>query len=146
MDNENGNGNDYDEEIDIAEYELDKDYEIYNDFFGILNVYTCYFKQLYNRPEKTTMFDGIDYEKQESTNRCMESLYAEINKYNKCDRSDKDDLYGQDNNINIDEIDELYGLYIDNDLKYLCICLLPILKHLVTLKWNEVNWSIIKIK
>lgn len=154
-----------DKEYNDAEYNIDEvinidDYipaeeEIeFGNFTNLINIFTCYFKQLFEKKQHANMFDGFDYEKTDnikciytSTNRCMEFMYEEIFKFNKSNEDDKDMLYGPDDDkININNCDELYTLYIESEPKFVCKFILPILQHLSTQKWTDIDWSILKIK
>lgn len=135
------------EEININDYELAEEESEFGEFVGLLNIYTCYFKQVFRRQQDETMFDHIEYDQNDSTNKCMELLYEEINKLNKSDEPDKDVLYSPDDeSVNIDNCRELYILYLDDFPTYVCKQLLPLMRHLAKLKWANISWSIIPIK
>jgi hypothetical protein len=134
-------------EIDINDY-VPADEEIeYGNYTGLINIFICYLKQLYCKKQSSTIFEGIDYTEETSTNRGMEFMYEEMFKFNNSVIEDKDILYDpNDENIDINNCDELYTLYIDGDPNYVCKFILPIIKKLSLMQWNEKNWSIIKIK
>ena len=134
------------ETIDINDYDIDKDDKEYENFINLINIFTCYYKQLYETNQDFTMFDNIDYEKNDSTNRCMEFLYEEIFKFKISNENDKETLYSPDCNLKMEDCKELYTLYIENEPKYLCKYLLPILQHLSIINWLNIKWSIIPIK
>ena len=77
------------EEINVDDYELAEEESEFGIYVGLLNIFTCYFKQLFRRQQDETMFDHTDNSK-DSTNRCMEFMYEQINKYNSSEESDKD--------------------------------------------------------
>lgn len=136
---------DDDQDIDVNDYEIEEGG--YDDFINLLNIYTCYFKQLFDKTQHENIFNGIDYEKSDSTNRCMEFLYEEIFKYNSSDDPNKDVLYGPDDNeIKLEECKELYTLCIDDVPSLICKFLLPILKYLSNSDWLNINWYIVPIK
>lgn len=139
--------------INIDDYVLAEEEHEFGEFTNLINIFTCYFKQLFEKNQNSTVVDGFDYEKEDlegrclSTNKCLEFMYEEIFKFNKSSDEDKDDLYDPDSDlINIDNCSELYTLYIDGNPKFVCKFILPILHHLASIKWNDINWSIIKIK
>lgn len=135
------------DEIDINDYVLADEEKELNNFTSLLNVFTCYYKQLYCTNQESTMFENIDYTKNDSTNKCMEFMYEEMFKFNRSSEIDKDILYDPDNEyIDINKCDELYVLYLDSEPKYTCKYLLPLVQYIGTLNWSVINWSIIKIK
>lgn len=151
---DNGEYNVSNEIINIDDYVPAEEENEFGNFTSLINIFTCYFKQLFEKKQQSTIFDGLDYEKEDektgrctSTNRCMEYMYEEIFKYNRSVEEDKDILYDPDSDlINIDNCDELFVLYVENDPKFVCKYILPILHHLSTIEWNNVIWSILKIK
>lgn len=133
--------------IDINDYiPAEEEIEL-SETTGILNIFTCYFKQLFESKQNSNMFDSVDIDKKDGTNRCLEFLYEEMFKFNNSKETDKDMLYDlDDDDLNIDEVKELYMLSIDSIPLYVCKFLLPLLKYLSTQKWNEINWTILPIK
>ena len=90
------------------------------------------------------MFHDVDYELDNSTNRCMEFLYAEMHKYEDHEDNDRQDqitIYDPQP-INLDEYDELYVLMIDNKQNKMCHTLLPLIKYVSTLDWLNMTWRI----
>lgn len=142
------NINDYmiDEEINIDDYvPVDKDENLVE--FGLLNVFTCYYKQLYQTNQEVHMLDGIDVNKKDSTNRCIELLYEEMYKFRISVEQDKDVLYDPDDDfLDIESCNELYILHIDGDAKFASKYMMPLLRYTSDLDWINIEWSIIKIK
>jgi hypothetical protein len=135
------------EEINIDDYTLAPEENEYGNFVNLLNIFTCYYKKLFNKKETASIFDGIDYDKKDSTNRYLEFLYEEIFKFKKSTLEDKEILYGPEvDDIDINKCNELYALYIDNELVYMCKFLLPLLQDLSEKDWLEMNWSIMPLK
>lgn len=135
------------EKININDYKFAEEENEFNSYVALLNIYTCYFKQLFRRQQDETMFDHLD-EKKDSTNKCMECLYDEIYKYNKSDEPDKNELYdlNEDNNLLEDfQSKGSYVLYLNNTPLYVCKYLLPLLQYLTTIDWPNSNWSIIPL-
>ena len=139
------NDDDYiiDENIDINEYIPANDELEYTKFVDILNIFNCYYKQLNEKNQESTLFDNIDFDKQDSTNKCLEFLYDEMNKFNKSHEQDKDILYEpHDKEVDIEKWKEMYVLYIESNPKYVCKYLLPLLQYLVEKEWFQINWNI----
>ena len=137
---------DVNEEINLNDYELAEEENEYNTYVSLLNIYTCYFKQLFRRQQNETMFDHLDEEK-DSTKRCMEYLYEEINKLNKSEEPDKETLYSpNDITLDIEKCTDLYILYLDDTPAFACKFLLPLMGYLATKDWLNISWSIIPIK
>ena len=135
------------EEINIDDYVPAPEETEYGNFVNLLNIFTCHYKKLFAKKESLKIFDGVDYEKLNSTNRYMEFLYEEIFKFNKSTIEDKDVLYDPENDeIDINKCIELYALYVNNEIVYVCKFLLPLLHYLSEVKWLEVEWSIMPLK
>ena len=84
--NENNNYIDLeDKKIEIPE-EIKKEEYLVN----LLNVYMCWYKQINNKGKGSSMFDNIELDDDESTNKCMECFYEEIFKFNLSKENDKD--------------------------------------------------------
>ncbi len=134
-------------EIDINDYIPADEETEFNNFTSLLNVFTCYFKQLFSKNQESTMLDDVDYTKTNSTNKCMEFMYEEMFKFNKSLDIDKDILYHPDDDcVDINQCNELYVIYIDSEPKYTCKYLLPLMQYVGTLHWTTIDWSIIKLK
>ena len=145
------------DDIEIEKYIIDEDIDI-NDYipadkddnfveFDLLNVFTCYYKQLYQLKQEAYMFEGIDSEKKDSTNRCVELLYEEIYKFQISTNEDKDVLYSPDDeSINYDNSIEIFVLYVSGEPIYATQFMLPLLRYVSELDWINLEWSIIKIK
>lgn len=137
------------DKINIDEYELAEEEKEYMSYMNLLNIYTCYYKKLFVKNKNSTMFDDIDYEKIDSTNKCLELLYNEIYKFDQSKEDDRDILYEPDDDlIDIDQCKELYSLYIGSEPKFTCKNLLPLLKYMAETynNWTEMAWSIIPLK
>jgi hypothetical protein len=137
------------EDIDINDYELAPEEKEFNSQANFINVFTYYFKQLFGKDNSTNIFENIDYDNKNSTNRCMEFIYEEIFKFNNSKIIDKDMLFSPDDDtldINCTSFLELYALYIDNEPIYICKFILPIIGYLCGLDWGNIDWNIVKIK
>ena len=135
------------DEINLEDYIIAPEENDYGNFVNLLNIFTCYYKKLFCKKETASIFEGIEYEKRDSTNRYMEFLYEEMFKYNKSNIEDKDVLYDpEDADIDINKCNELYALYVDNEIKYVSKFLLPLLYYLSEIKWLETEWNIMPLK
>jgi hypothetical protein len=122
----------------------DKDDDTIVDF---VNVFLCYFKNLFQKNPEYNMFNDINFDDDTSTNRCMEFMCAELYKFKQLQQEDEtiNDIYDPDT-INIDATDELYVLEIDNKQHKVSRSLIPILKYVSGLDWTEIIWSVIPLK
>jgi hypothetical protein len=114
------------------------------DVVSLINIFKLYFDKLYMSPGKN-MFDGVNYEDEKSTNRCMELMYEAV--YNSQQHPEKEynKLY-LPTEIKIDQYNDLYALKIDTKIKYICPLLLPLLQYLLNEKWTKMNWHIFRLK
>lgn len=133
------------EEMDINDYMIPDEDKPYQEYGDLLNVFMIYFKKMFMREMKATMFDHIDYDSYDSTNKCMEMLYEEIVKFNISKSPDKDVLYAP-HEININDAQELYSLYINNEHVYCARFLIILLKYVTTIDWSTTNWSVVPLK
>jgi hypothetical protein len=132
------------EEFDINDFMIPDDEQPHQSFVDLLNVFICYSKQLFHKGSTSHMFENIDFDKDDSTNRYMEYLFEEITIFNHARDGDKDVLYLMHDFKNDNhKLDLKYALYIDDELTYGSKYLLPMIKHLTTLKWQDINWRII---
>jgi len=115
----------------------------YNDF---INVFLCYYKKIFNKKSNITGFDGIDFSKDNSTNKWMELFMEHIQKYKNA-TGDLATIYPiSTTEINIDDCEELYLLDIENRDKKICKLLVPLMKYLADNDWTNVRWDIIPLK
>lgn len=125
---------------------MEEEYEVKMDefdSFNLLNVYLYYFKQLFQKNNSQNMFDEINCDEPNSTNRCLEFLYDEIRK---CNENVDKTAISEECNFNIDECDELYLLKINGESDKYCQYLLPLLKIVAEIDWTNVEWSINPLK
>lgn len=111
----------------------------------ILNIFIIYYKKLYNTEPNYHLFQDINFEESNSTNRSLELLYSEILKYKNSKNPDKDILYNPAD-IDISKYPELFILKIQDENKYISKYLFPILKYIASLDWKIINWNIIPIR
>jgi len=123
---------------------MDND-EIIN-YIDVLNIFFFYFKKKIQKKKNYNMFDDIDYNKIESTNRCLEFMYEHIEKY----KSNQDNMYicrlYNPDELDISECEELYVLIIDDKQNKVCQLLYPIIVFLAEQDWTNIKWSINPIK
>jgi flagellar capping protein FliD len=89
----------------------------------------------------TGIFDQIDYDQLDSTNKCMEFIYDQVEIYNSLVKSDdsKTDLIPYKDKSN--DV-RLIILSINNIKLYACEILFPLILYLATKDWENIIWSI----
>lgn len=90
------------------------------------------------------MFEGIDYDNKASTNRWLELFTEHMVKMQQLDP----DIY-EPSCVDISKCSELYALTVDNEIKYVSQCLIPLVSYVAKeIKWRDpdVEWSIDPIK
>ena len=132
------------EEIDLSEYEIPADEQDALPSVGLLNTFHIYYKRIHNKPDNTSMFDGIDDDNEISTNTETEMLYSMIYKYK--NNTDLSLSRLNDMNVDIEKYAELYVLSIEGEYIKTCGLLFPLFEYLVSLDWYKIDWQIIKIK
>lgn len=144
-------------DIEIEKYIVDDDIDI-NDYipeskesnfvpFDLFNVFTCYYKQLYQVKQEASMLDGTDADKNDSTNRCIELFYEEIHKFRISDDPNKDVVYSPDDeDIDYDNSNEIFVVHMNSEPTYATKYMLPLLRYISELNWLEIDWSIVKLK
>lgn len=138
---------DLDKPINIEEYALADEEIEFGKYVNMINIFTCYFKKLFERKESDNLFAGINIEVEDSTNKSLEFLYDEIIKFNSSMEDDKDILYDPDDDLlDINNCKELYILCVDHSPLYACKFLLPLLQYLGGENWLEMEWNIMPLK
>jgi len=115
----------------------------YNDF---INVFLSYYKKLFNKKENATGFDGINFSKDNSTNKWMELFMEHIQKYKNANGNLATIYPMSTTEIDINDCEELYLLDIDNEDKKICKLLIPLIKYLADKDWTNLQWTIIPLK
>ena len=114
---------------------------------NILNTYIEYFNSIEN--VNTTLFDGIDYKKEESTNYQLEKLYNIISEY-KNDNNNYphklEKIYPENKSEceKISKAENLYSLEIDSKIIYYCQNIYIILNDISEQNYN--NWKIVSLR
>lgn len=107
----------------------------------IINIYIEYYRKIYKNENIKTMFDNIDYNNPSCTNHIMEMFYTDILKHNKIEN----DVYLEVDDIDdINNIDELYGLKIEDNLKYISQSVISLIHIIVDNNYK--NWIIFNLK
>lgn len=137
MSNNNNFGDDYDFILDETEKNEEFEYDIPNNEMDILNILLVHFNRLNGKIEN--LFDKIDYEKLNSTNRQLEFIYDNMEKLKESNENDK--LLISENDVN--NLNKIYILYINDKIIYGCKLLIPLITYLTTIDWTNCLWDII---
>jgi hypothetical protein len=138
-------------EINIDDYVFASTLEatadnVFKNDINIINILSCYYKQMHNITDNTSLFTGLEnIEDLTATNKMMEFIYGEIFRYNASDVLEKDVLYDPNIDIDIDSFKELYCLMIDDEPKFVAKYTLPIMAYLVGEDWLNMNWDIVDL-
>ena len=136
-----------DESEDELEDELEYDNEI--EMVNLLNMFMIYYKKILNLNDNTNMFQGIEYKKENETNKSMEMFYDEMDKY-KNSHPDTHIIidHFELNNYQdaISNFEELYVVHIDDVPVWYGGSLLCLLKYLNDQKISAKNWNIYQHK
>ena len=116
----------------------------------IVNNYIIYYKTINNKDDDFTIFDGIDYDDDTSTNMVMEKFYEEILKYKVNEHTNPDyiKIYDYDQRDNVKVNDELYCITENGKPKYIGTSLFSLLIELTNLKniYDTINYNIVNLK
>lgn len=137
MSNNNNFSDDYDFILNENEKNEEFEYDIPNNEMDILNILLVHFNRLNGKIEN--LFDKIDYEKLNSTNRQLEFIYDNMEKLKESNENDK--LLISENDVN--NLDKIYILYINDKIIYGCKLLIPLISYLTTIDWTNCIWDII---
>jgi len=104
------------------------------------NVYVKYYNEVVKlNPDGTHgnhhLFEDIDYSKEDSTNDIMESLYAEIIKYNMAKSKAPLLDYSRGGS-------GLYILSVNGNPVKMCSLLFPLIIHMSEIEWHGIEWTI----
>jgi hypothetical protein len=111
-----------------------------NQYELLINKYIGYYRKTYPDNKVQNMFDNINYNDLSSTNHIMEMFYTDLLKYNKINN----DIYIDASEVDFDNIDELFGLKVDGEIKYVSQSVISLLYDVVNNKYND--WFIINLK
>lgn len=137
--------NDDNHEINEDEYILADEENKVGKYVNLMNIFTVYFRELFNKDPSLNIFQGVDYNKLDSTNRQMELFYEYLIKY-KENQHDDDlvSIYSVED-LDINKCKELYILKF-NGKEYGCQFIIPLISYLSEQDWKTATWSILPVK
>lgn len=114
--------------------------------FDLINTFILHYQKA-NKKDKLSLLDGVDASDSTATNHMMEMLYDAIFKYktNKEAHSEMIKLYNNDE-VNVKDYEEVYGLYIDDKLNKVSPSLFSIIIHITEEMIENSRWHIINLK
>lgn len=115
-------------------------------YVSIINIFQLYYRKLYNKSEPETLFDGINYENEASTNRSMELLYEYIYEYKNNSKKGDEYIKLYKLNKNLDNFNNIYCLLINDKIEYYSPTFITLLIYLNNLDWTSIEWKIANIK
>lgn len=125
----------------------DSDSEYEDSQVSILNVFTAYYQKSYKK-ENISMLDEIkrdDY--WTGTSHMMELFYTMLYNYKLYKTSNPDMIEIKDvGTIKAETCDELYGLYLNNQMIKICKTLLPLIIYIVEENLDRDSWNIVNLK
>ncbi len=132
------------EEInDIVEYDdngIKTENNNLNQYEMLINKYIEYYRKTYPENQVKNMFDNINYNDLSSTNHIMEMFYTDLLKHKKINN----DIYVDASEVDFENIDELFGLKVDEEIRYVSQSVISLLHDVINNKYN--NWFIINLK
>lgn len=133
---------DIDENIDISKYEPEQPGSSEEMIINIFQAFLCYFKQVFQRESKENMFDYIDPDCEDSTNKCMEIFYDHMMEFKNSPDPNKDIMYEPDSSlVNF----KGHVLVINNKPVYVCAYFFPLISYIAGIDWMNLNWTIITV-
>ncbi len=106
----------------------------------LINKYIEYYRKTYPENQVKNMFDNINYNDLSSTNHIMEMFYTDLLKHKKINN----DIYVDASEVDFENIDELFGLKVDEEIRYVSQSVISLLHDVINNKYN--NWFIINLK
>jgi len=106
----------------------------------LINKYIEYYRKTYPEKNVKNMFDQINYDDPSSTNHIMEMFYTDLLKY----KNINNDIYIDTSEIDIDNIDELYALKVNGEIKYVSESIISLLHDVIISKYSD--WIIFNLK
>jgi hypothetical protein len=130
--------------------EKEEDYSEEIKMVDIINAFQVYYKKLFNKKQTDNMFSELNESDPLATNRQMEFLYEHIYKYkeNEKEKNNKNNLFNEEDEFNLDNYDEFFALIINGEINKLSASLFALMAHLVNIQdaWYELSWSIMNLK
>jgi hypothetical protein len=106
----------------------------------LINKYIEYYRKTYPENQVKNMFDNINYSDLSSTNHIMEMFYTDLLKHKKINN----DIYVDASEVDFENIDELFGLKVDEEIRYVSQSVISLLHDVVNKKYDD--WFIINLK
>ena len=143
---------DINQEINLEDYELAEEEQELFQYLNLINIFNVYYKARYRAPETATLFEGIDFEDDTSTNRALEIFYEELNNYKKAEEKEEYDLinlfdeeeYALLTTNNLEDI-PLYNVIINENEKKVTHNLITAILYVSGFDWINCSWSIVQI-
>ena len=130
------------DEFNLDDYEPVEELDV-----QLLNVFLCYFKQVFHKDGPVNMFSEVDNSKEDSTNRCMEMFYEEMIKYNSRQNDPRMVDILKTDDVDIKHFKELYMLSFNNGEEDLYSqSLMSLIYHLSKIDWANTSWNILPLK
>jgi hypothetical protein len=140
--------------IDLNDYTMSDEDAEYGSYLNLINIFTIYYKTLYNKNGSETLLDEIDVDDVSSTNRPLEMFYDELYKYknatndqyvNLFDKEEYKNLYLSEPDSHIPDDYPLYSITIsDNNHEIIQIThnLITAIMFVAEYDWINCIWSI----
>ena len=126
-------------ELEEVDLESDKNNNL-NQYELLINKYIEYYRKTYPDNKVQNMFDNVNYSDLSSTNHIMEMFYTDLLKYKKINN----DIYVDASEVDFENIDELFGLKVNGEIRYVSQSVISLLHNVVENKYND--WFIINLK
>ena len=117
----------------------------FGNYISLMNIFTVYFRNLFKKNPNMNMFEGVNYNILDSTNRQMELFYEHLDKYKHMEHNEDEISIYPIEELKLDECQELYILKINNK-EYGCRYLIPLISLLSEHDWLNIEWSLLPIK
>jgi hypothetical protein len=124
------------EEIDLHSEQNDN----LNQYEMLINKYIEYYRKTYPDNKVKNMFHDINYNDLSSTNHIMEMFYTDLLKHKQINN----DIYVDASEVDFETIDELFGLKVNEEIRYVSQSVISLLYDVINNKY--VNWFIINLK
>ena len=123
-------------EVDLESEQTDN----LNQYEMLINKYIEYYRKTYPDNKVKNMFDNVNYSDLSSTNHIMEMFYTDLLKHKKINN----DIYVDATEVDFETIDELFGLKVDGEIRFISQSVISLLHDVVNKKYSD--WFIINLK
>ena len=123
-------------EVDLESEQTDN----LNQYELLINKYIEYYRKTYPDNKVKNMFDNVNYSDLSSTNHIMEMFYTDLLKHKKINN----DIYVDATEVDFETIDELFGLKVDGQIRFISQSVISLLHDVVNKKYSD--WFIINLK